>query len=84
MHLVRRTHIDVSAETGNAASDADPPRLFELEEPFPVTNQSLTFHVTTQAPPLGSIAPTDSWLDVRFHARLAFTCAARPLPRPPG
>lgn len=51
MHLVRRTHIDVSAETGNAASDADPPRLFELEEPFPVTNRSLTFHVASQAPP---------------------------------
>lgn len=51
MHLVRRTYVDVSADRGNAACDADPPRLFELEEPFPSPNQSLTLHVAPQAPP---------------------------------
>jgi hypothetical protein len=35
MHLVRRTDMSVSALEGSAACDADPPRLFELEEPFP-------------------------------------------------
>jgi hypothetical protein len=38
MHLVRRTlptFTFVLAGSGISASDADPPRLFELEEPFP-------------------------------------------------
>jgi hypothetical protein len=40
MHLVRRTlptFTFAHAGSGCAASDADPPRLFELEEPFPET-----------------------------------------------
>jgi hypothetical protein len=44
MHLVRRTlptFTFVLAGSGYAASDADPPRLFELEEPFPETKTDL-------------------------------------------
>lgn len=72
MHLVRRTLPVIAftfAGSGCAASDADPPRLFELEEPFPETEPISDARCRRPGTPIGSNAPTGGCRFARFRKR---------------